>query len=57
LVVPDDKIFLIQEIQVWPKPLCFRISKINSCSSLSKAFSKSSLRMITSFLEWWQICR
>ena len=57
LVVPDEKMLGIQEIQVWPKPLCLRMSRMNSCSSLSKVFSKSSLRMITFFLEWWQMCR
>jgi len=49
----DPKIFLTQLIQVSEKPLNFIISSMKGCSILSKAFSKSNLRITIFFLEWW----
>ena len=43
--------FCIQLTHFSENPLCFRISRIAWCSTLSKAFSKSSFRMIISFIE------
>lgn len=55
--VPDSRRLLIQLIHFWENPLCCRVSKMNWCPILSKAFSKSSFKMTISFLEWWQRCR
>ena len=40
-----------------PKPILFIISNMAPCSILSKAFSKSSLRIIISLFEVWQRCK
>ena len=55
--VPLEKMLLIQCSHFSPKPMCSIICNIAWCSTLSEAFSKSNLRMIISFLEWWQRCR
>src|ERR1041385_7905180 len=39
------------------KPLCFKISRMASCSIESKAFSKSILSRIRGLLDWWHWCR
>jgi hypothetical protein len=51
--VPELRMESIQDLHYMPKPLCAIISKITLCSTLSKAFSKSSFRTIISFFEWW----
>jgi hypothetical protein len=55
--VPEFRISLIQLIHLSPNPLAFRISKIASCSIVSNAFSKSTLRMFSFFFDLWQICK
>ena len=45
------KISLVQAIHLSGKPLCSIILIINSCSTLSKAFSKSNLRIMISLLD------
>jgi hypothetical protein len=49
--VPEPRMSLIQLTHLEPKPLLYKISIIAWCSSLSKAFSKSNLRMTISFLD------
>ena len=51
--VPEEKISLIQWIQVSGKPICCITDNIVLCSTVSKAFSKSSFRITISLLEWW----
>ena len=52
--VLELRILLIQPTHLSQKPLNLRICRIAWCSTLSKAFSKSSFKMTISFLEWWQ---
>jgi hypothetical protein len=47
---PDDKIVLIHEIHLLGKPIRLWIYVTATCSTVSNAFSKLSLRMIASFL-------
>jgi hypothetical protein len=47
---------LIQPIYLEEKPFLCSILRITWCSTVSKAFSKSSLRMTISLLEEWQMC-
>ena len=54
---PELRMALIQEIHLLPKPLASMILRIASCSILSKAFSKSSFRMTSSFFDLWQMWR
>lgn len=49
--VPEFKMSLIHEMHLWPKPKLVKIWIITLCSILSNVFSKSSLRIISSFLE------
>ena len=51
--VPVSKILLTQLHQVDVKPRWCSMHKMVLCSIVSKAFSKSSLRMIISCLEYW----
>jgi hypothetical protein len=55
--VPELKISFIHDSPLSPKPFLLMISSIAPCSILSKAFSKSSLRIISSFLDVWHRCR
>ena len=48
---PELKMFCIQFIHLEESPLYLRICNITSCSSLSKAFSNSTLRIMTFFFE------
>jgi len=52
--LPEVRIFSIQFIHFAGKPLCFMTWRLTWCSTLSKAFSKSSFRITISFLECWQ---
>jgi hypothetical protein len=52
-----ERMLLIQEIQVCPKPLASNNFRMVECSILSKAFSKSSFSVTISFLDWWHRCR
>jgi len=54
---PDHRMILIQFTHFSGNPLCLRTWRMTSCSTLSNAFSKSSLRMTISFFEWWHMCR
>lgn len=47
---PVDNIVLIHEIHLLGKPIRLRICVMATCSTVSNAFSKSSLRMIASLL-------
>ena len=47
--VPDPRMFSIHFIQFDGNPLCFITSRMDWCSTLLKAFSKSSFRMTISF--------
>ena len=51
--VPVLRIFLIQFVHFSPKPLALRSWIMASCSTLSKAFSKSSFRITNSFFDLW----
>jgi len=51
--VPEFRMFFIQFIHMLGKPKWFLISKIAWCSTVSNAFSKSSLSIMTSLLNWW----
>ena len=55
--VPEFSMSWIHPTHLVPKPLCRRIWSIAGCSIMSKAFSKSSLRMINFFLEVLQMCK
>jgi len=48
--VPERKISFIQVSNLGGNPFLCIICGISSCSTLSKVFSKSSLRMINSFI-------
>ena len=53
---PDERISLTHPIHLSSKPLCLSICKITSCSTVSKAFAKSSFRMMIGLfdcLHWW----
>jgi hypothetical protein len=49
--VPEFRIWEIQEHHLAGKPLAYRMLNIELCSTMSKAFSKSSFRIIISLLE------
>ena len=53
---PVDKIVLIHEIHLLGKPIRLRICVMATCSTVSNAFSKSSLRMIASLLQCLHWC-
>lgn len=55
--VPVWRMDFIQEVHLLPKPLCFIIFRIASCSILSSAFSKSNFRITISLLDDLQIWR
>jgi len=55
--VPELKMRCIHWIRLSGNLFCSIILIIKLCSTLSKAFSKSSLRMTISLLDWWQRCR
>ena len=53
---PVDKMLLIQPVQRASKPVHCKILRMASCSSVSKAFVKSSLRRMMGHLDalhWW----
>lgn len=51
--VPVCIIIFIQLSHLFPKPFACRISNINECSTLSKAFSKSNLKKAISFFDFF----
>lgn len=51
--VQVERVFLIHKHHLLGKPLASKICTIAECSTISKAFSKSSLRIMISLLEWW----
>jgi hypothetical protein len=56
-VEAEYRIDLTREIHLGPKPFAYSMAKVAEYSTLSKAFSKSILRIIIGFFERWQICR
>ena len=57
LQVLEERIVLIQDSQVMPKPLASSNLKMELSSILSKAFSKSSFSMIRYLLDLWHTWR
>ena len=53
---PVGRISLIQAIHFASKPLCWRIYKISSCSTVSKAFAKSSFKMMMGIFDCLHWC-
>ena len=50
---PEPSMLMIQSTHLLGKPRCIIICIMAWCATVSKAFSKSNLRMMTSLLDWW----
>ena len=54
--IPELKSSCIHCNHFCGKPKCSIIERIVECSTVSKALAKSSLKIRTSFLDWWHWC-